>query len=390
MKMKKKWMRMLTATAFAVILALPLNASAVRNNAPLDLEAACSLTANVVGTETEAVEEAELSQLASDSIVIDLYKVADIEQADGYDDYKYGSFGIYEAQGGTNLQDAANELLQAESGTAESWDRLAQDVAGVVRESVEAAPAASGNADAAIALEGPGLYLMIVRQAGLEDYFKDVVTEDGDSRMVTRVLSQHYEYNFIPVLVSLPEHMATEDGGYEWAYNVAVNPKHSTSYRYGSLRIVKDLTSYESGNPATFVFQVECSYADDADRVGSEFYYSNVVALNFTGPGSQEILLENVFPMGAAVSVEEVYSGSAYTPAAGTASLQNAVIQVDDTGNDTVTVPFTNEYNNSGNGGGSVVNSFDSNPEGGWTWTQSGFDSRGENVVTHGAENAEN
>ncbi len=390
MKMKKKWMRMLTATAFAAILALPFSVSAVRGSESLDLTAACSLTANVVGTETEAVEEAELSQMAADNITVDLYKVADIEPVDGYDDYKYGSFGSYEQQGGTGLQDTANELLRSDSGTAEGWDLLAQDVAGVVRESGSLVPTASGSADTAIALDGPGLYLMIVRQAGLEDYFKDVVTEDGTSRIVTRVLSGHYEYNFIPALVSLPERMAAEDGGYEWVYNVVVNPKHSTSYRYGSLRIVKDLASYEDGNPATFVFQVESSYADDADRVGAGFTYSNVVALHFTGPGSQEILLENVFPVGATVSVEEVYSGSSYSTAAGTAGLQNAVIQVDAAGDDTVTVLFTNEYNNSGNGGGSVVNSFESNPEGGWTWTQSGSDSRGGNVVTHGAENAEN
>lgn len=390
MKMKKKWVRTLTATAFAVILALPLGASAVGNNAPLDLTAACSLTANVVGSETEAVEEAELAQMPADSIAVDLYKVADIEQVDGYDDYKYGSFGIYEPQGGTSLQDTANELLRSDSGTAESWDLLAQDVAGVVRDSGSLAPTASGSADTAIDLEGPGLYLMIVRQAGLEDYFKDVVTEDGDSRIVTKVLSEHYEYNFIPALVSLPEHAAVEGGGYEWAYNVVVSPKHSTSYRYGSLRIVKNLTSYESGSPATFVFQVESSYADNADRVGAAFTYSNVVALNFREPGSQEILLENVFPIGATVTVEEVYSGSVYSPAAGTASLQNAVIQVDAAADDTVTVLFTNEYNNSGNNGGSVVNSFESNPEGGWTWTQSSSDSRGESVVEHGAENAEN
>ena len=389
MKMKKKWMRMLAATAFAVILALPLNASAVRNNAPLDLTAACSLTADVAGTETETVEEAELSQMPADSIVIDLYKVADLEQVDGYDDYKYGSFGIYEHQGDTSLQDTANELLRSDSGTAESWDQLAQDVTGVVRESGSLAPTASGSADTAITLD-TGLYLMIVRQAGLEDYFKDVVTEDGESRIVTKVLSEHYEYNFIPALVSLPEHMAAANGGYEWAYNVVVNPKHSTSYRYGSLRIVKNLTDYETGNPATFVFQVESSYADDAERVGAAFTYSDVAVLNFTGPGRQEIVLEDVFPIGATVTVEEVYSGSVYAPTAGTASLQNAVIQVDAAENDTVTVLFTNEYNNSGNSGGSVVNSFESNPDGGWTWTQSSSDSRGENVVTHGAENAEN
>lgn len=394
MKVRKKGVWMLAMLAAA--LALPLSAAAARDSAGrLDDGRACSLTVNVTGADTDSVEELELAGLSGEDIIVDLYKVADIEPEQERDDYKYGSFGVFESEGTEALRSSANELLQLrleQKDAGERWDALAQELVRTVVNSENLACTASGAADTPIALEGPGLYLVIVRGAepGLAqkaDYFKTEAVKDGaegETHIVTRVRTAGYEYTFMPALVSLPEHREDPDGGYVWEYEVAMNPKHGTGYRLGSLRIEKELRSFvekDGGNtaaPATFVFRIDSSYADEEGRIGGVFEYHDVVSMSFTGCGKQEILLENLFPVGAQVTVEEIYSGAAYE----IEGEKKFTVTAADNEGAGVTVRFVNEYNHSGNGGGAVENAFelivDGNgrpvtDEGGrpqWTWIQ--------------------
>jgi len=90
--------------------------------------------------------------------------------------------------------------------------------------------------------------------------------------------------------------------------------------------------------------------------------FSDVAHLPFSGPGRQTARVENI-PMGAQVTVTEVYSGAVYTAQANT---QTTAVGADGR----ASVDFTNNYDSSNKGGGTVVNQFDYSTENGWRWTQ--------------------
>ena len=91
--------------------------------------------------------------------------------------------------------------------------------------------------------------------------------------------------------------------------------------------------------------------------------YSNVVTISFTEAGQKSVVIEDL-PVGAEVTVKEVYTGAVYTVV--TADTQTAVIPA----NDVVSVAFTNGYDNTDRDGGVVINQFDYNADSGWGWTK--------------------
>lgn len=390
MKGKRKWVRMLAL--FATVLALPLTGRAVEEGEGqklLDDKAACSLEVTVAGgTESGSGEPSrrveQLSELQTNgSIAIDLYRVATLQKDGAYDKFTYEMLPDYSAVSvdTKSVEDAANGLLDREA--AQEWSAIAQALAGVVKENASAATA-SGSAGTKLSLpengdgESVGLYLMFVREKEktLADSFVEVESDDG-AQIATRVISPNYTYDFSPQLVAFPwmEKDAEGNSQYPWIYDREVNlaQKYTSDYRYGSIRIVKRLPEYLEGKSATFVFQVESQYNDVEDRDTSAFVYSDVKTLSFTAAGEDEILIEDAFPIGAQVTVTEVYSGSVYSNGGNAA--QTLTVTVNDTAG-TVTAEFTNRYNDSGNGGGSVVNSFEPNADGtGWIWKKDGVES---------------
>ena len=136
----------------------------------------------------------------------------------------------------------------------------------------------------------------------------------------------------------------------------SVSLKPQQSRRYGSLEIVKTLLNYEVKDPATFIFDVEAV-------LGSETVFRDNVALTFDKgdeTGKKSVVLKNRIPVGAEVKVTEVYSGSVYELTS--SPTQTTVIEA----NNIVSVAFTNDYNETNRGGGSVTNSFKQS-ETGWS-----------------------
>ena len=119
---------------------------------------------------------------------------------------------------------------------------------------------------------------------------------------------------------------------------------------YGELEITKTLSRYESSEAATFVFQVE------ATKDG-EVVYTNVAALTFTGAGTKSVRLKHI-PVGANVTVKEVYTGAAYELTS--AATQSTVILSPDDPAAPAGVSFTNDYDGSGKSGHGIVNEFQS------------------------------
>ena len=339
--MKKKWKNRYSRFV-APLLAFGLAVCAVISTPPLDGRAqavdvnkSCTLTVHP-GSEGLAGE------LAQAQVVIDLYKVADAVADSSYDTYSY------------RFLDGYTGLKVPDQPSNAQWKNLSQEAARIALNG--GTPVISGaEAGKETAVPGCGLYLIIARGSSNADYITTVKDENGRETIATTAHSGEYTYTFPPSLISLPSKEAdadgniTTDGPGEWLYNFSVTLKPEQEIRYGSLEIVKTLQTYETKDPATFVFQVEATLGEGES---AQKVYSDVVSLSFTAPGQETELIKKL-PVGAHVTVTEIYSGAVYSLV--TADTQTAVIPA----NDVVSVAFTNDYNNTNKGGGAVTNRFD-------------------------------
>ncbi|MCI8513300.1 MAG: hypothetical protein HFI93_01515 [Lachnospiraceae bacterium] len=390
--MKRKGIRILAmalAAAFGVVGILPL---AGRAAPVVDLNQKCSLTVYAASSDGEFAEELEKAR-----VVIDLYRVGTAVEKPGLDGYGYqldgfygDLFSLYEGPEGS-LIDASGELDEGKL-NQETWRYLARQAAektlGVSPE--ETAPSGGGAAGAGTSLTPgenanvlvrkgvaagsamedlePGLYLLIARGAdrtGVETYVQTAEDEEGRKHLVTTAYSENGGYTFEPVLVSIPTKEAGEDGVVSstapgpWIYDVSVYLKPG-QIPYGSLYIVKDLLTYESSQEAEFVFQVDVT-------MDGRLIDSRVVAMTFTSAGRQKLLIEKL-PVGAVVTVTEVYSGASYTQVgAGPEPVEIRASEV-------VSAAFVNDYDEREKGGHGIVNRFSyeygEDGVGGWTVDQ--------------------
>lgn len=315
----------------------------------------CSL--NVIAGSQE-----EFPDLADANLKIDLYKVADAQPIEGSDGYTF------------ELLESYTELVIKKDMTAEEWRALSQQAAGIVLDASTGTakqgikPAAiTGNTEAPIEELDAGLYLLIARSADA-----GYVTTKEDGTIVTRASSGSNNYIFLPELVSLPTKepengvVNTANSG-EWIYDVDVYLKPEKGS--GSLKIVKTLERYYvNGEPPTFVFEVEARLGDNEEPV-----YRRVVSIVFNDAGQKELLLENI-PVGATVTVREVYSGACYTVVGN--GTQTTVITADLA--NPATVQFINDYDGSQTGGQGITNHFEYDTvEKEWKWEKKQDGSQG-------------
>lgn len=281
------------------------------------------------------------------AIKVNLYKVAQVD-AGGH----YALLTGYGVDGLRGVEAATSAT------TAEEWSAWAAEAAGIavgtVGEDGELVPPAGGakpvTKSAEITLQGntvaghaddleAGLYLVSVEPV-------DTVS---------------YQYTFIPYLISLPNNYYSKSGSDEWIYGdedgkrIYVGLKPEREDRYGDLIIEKTIKSYDTTfEGASFVFEIK------ALKEGG-LVYSDVVSLNFDGPGTKQAKVENI-PAGAEVTVTEVYSGASYSPEGGIdtkTAVVTAKSDVEGGSGQTAKVSFENKHDGTFNGGNaSVVNHF--------------------------------
>ena len=334
----RRWLTALVAAALSVALAGQLWAFAA--DAVFDLTQKCTLKVNPCDAQANPDMAADLAD-----VVVDLYKVAEWDTAgDSYGFKAVDPFMI------PQMDPATNE------GWAQAAQWASQTALQPVREPYKKAVPAGTEAQVE-----PGLYLLVAHGKDDEDYVKTVTDDTGRSHLVTQVRAGRYLYTFAPELISVPTKQpengqvnTANPGG--WVYDVAVNLKPQREEFKGQLEIVKRLLTYETSGPATFVFQLE--WEADGQK------HSEVRSLTFTAAGEQSLLVEGL-PVGVEVTVTEVYSGASYKLV--TEGSQTVVIQADETAR----VEFVNDYSESGNSGGAVVNKFTFDGEE-WQWTQQG------------------
>lgn len=328
-KMKKAGALVITLAMLMSVLILPQVGAAVGvENDRTD----CAIEINVkgIGLKELSGEDENVEALP---ITVNLYKVADISVE-----------GEYFAAAGLETLDFSG--LSSET-TAEEWAALAELTKAEI-EADEMAITASGiTAEGTVTINdlAAGLYLVDAQQ----------------------VLSDYYQYDFTPYLISLPNnyYYSTEDD--TWVYELtgekAVGLKPEKTDRYGDLIINKELDVYnETLGGANFVFKIEGTKTD-IDTGDVKVVYSDVVSMAFDGYGFDSIKIEHI-PAGSEIVVTEVYSGASYElTSEGT---QTVIIEVEETAE----VGFSNTFNGQLNGGTGLVNSFAYNSENG-EWTHS-------------------
>lgn len=361
--------------AFALVFGLIVATPGLDGEAEaVDFNQKCSVTVEP----TDPKNEQMTADLKNADVVIDLYQVAKAVPVEGYDTYTFEFLSGYEKL--EEIYDKAPENAD--------WRKMAQSAARYALENAD--PVTDGKGAPVYSPVGDlecGLYLLIARGNGIEDYTTEITQEDGAKDIATVAHSQEYTYTFAPELISLPSKQIenadetvdnTTAGNGAWQYSMNVKLKPLQERRYGPLRIIKTLESYEMGDPATFIFHITAKYN------GKE--YKDVVSITFTPEdveGQKSYLLEDKIPVGAEVIVEEVYHGGSdyeqvsISPANGTVTIAPA----DEANPDNVvSVEFTNRYKDTDHGSGSVTNEFN-HTENGWQLRQVYDDGT---VVEHG------
>lgn len=274
-----------------------------------------------------------------------------------------------------------------------------------------------------------GLYLLIARGSNIEAYITkeytvtnsnteaggtDPVTgrESKEEKIVTVAYTVQHVYSFAPQLISLPTKepdangvISTANSG-DWDYSPTVYLKPEQHMRYGYLEIVKDLLTHASfaGQPgeAVFVFQVEA-------ELNGQSVYSDVKTLVFTGAGKDSVVIDKI-PVGATVTVTEVYSGASYTleaigsgyyepnyypdggnkitytPAGNVSTKEVTGVIIE--ANQVASVKFTNDYDHRQTGGHGVINHYEYG-EDGWSvdGAQQQWTNPAQNNPPQGSEN---
>ncbi len=328
-KMKKAGALVVTLAMLMSVLILPQVGAAVGvENDRTD----CAIEINVkgIGLKELSGEDENVEALP---ITVNLYKVADISVE-----------GEYFAAAGLETLDFSG--LSNET-TAEEWAALAELTKAEIEADEMTITATGITAEGTVTINdlAAGLYLIDAQQ----------------------VLSDYYQYDFTPYLISLPNnyYYSTEDD--TWVYELtgekAVGLKPEKTDRYGDLIINKELDVYnETLGGANFVFQIEGTKTD-IDTGDVKVVYSDVVSMVFDGYGFDSIKIEHI-PAGSEIVVTEVYSGASYElTSEGT---QTVIIEVEETAE----VGFSNTFNGQLNGGTGLVNSFAYNSENG-EWTHS-------------------
>lgn len=331
--MSPRWKRSALALFLAVGLALTIFGLSVSAAQSVDLERSCSLSLS-----TGAYED-----LCNAQVVLDLYRVAD-----AVPDQSGSSYGFAPAAG---LETLGLEVVGSGQGDAQT---LASQAAAAVLDRNMSPVVTAAPADSAVRDLKAGLYLVLARGRDMSDWVR---RDESGAVTATVAQSARFVYSFAPELVALPN---TESGG-GWVYDLTGGLKATQTRKTGVLELSKTLESYNATlGTATFVFDVEAVLDQDGDGT-AEKVYSDALAICFSAAGTKT--LELPLPVGAQVTVTEVYSGSSYELSGGERT-QSAVIGAEEAAK----LHFTNRWNGGQVGGTSVTNHFSYQTDH-WDWT---------------------
>ena len=286
----------------------------------------CTLTVNVANK--------GLTELISGSITVNLYKVADIAATGKYTEL-------------VGFEGVGLDSVNSETTTAQ-WEEMSAKAATRVTSITEPYASLSTTNGVATFNLKPGMYLVVAQQ----------------------MLTDYYQYDFTPYLISLPDNRFYQTNDDTWLYDIQVSLKPAKTDRVGDLIIKKTLDVYNATlGEANFVFQVEAEKTDVDEPYATTKVYSNVVSLSFDNVGTKQIKIDDI-PAGAVVTVTEVYSGASYKFVSADikeSAEEGKLVIIADGEEKIAEIDFDNTYDeNALNGGNGLVNEFTYSTESGW------------------------
>lgn len=311
----------------------------------------CSITVNVANSKY-ADGTPVFRELPGLPVSINLYKVANVDVSGNFT-----GIGSFEDIDFTGISiDEEDDVVAA------YWEELSTEVAGIIDDSTSITSTKEGTtSNGTVNFTGlsTGLYLVYAQEKESTDYL----------------------YKFKPYLISLPGNNydpSNASSSDAWVYNITVGLKPEKQDRYGDLKVIKNLTSYnETTDGAYFTFLVKASKADN-DTEDVRFEYEEVFALKFDAPGQKEFVLKRI-PAGSLVTVTEIVEtvtnadGSTEYKSGASYKLTSENYQTETIAADQmVSVSFTNTNNGGLNDGTGKVNQFRAVYDEGtksWVWT---------------------
>lgn len=341
---------------------------------------------------TVQVPDGKYEELYSANVLVDYVKIADASPMEGYDAYKLTFRDAYAELGtkyGIDLNLTKEDILdgadesQFEAKYKEYSENLAQKALGVALADVKEDDGTGSNLGTTtdlstgkkkIAFSEPGMYLVFPHGEQKDDEsnnaYKRTITDGDVTTLATVAYSDTKVYTFSPIIVTVPEKI-DEDGNYthntgapgEWVYDLEVNVKATEEPRYTKLVIEKDLTNIEQRTDLTNLDDVTCVYQVEG-TIGTKNVYSHTVSIVLDAAGKKSVTLDRI-PIGATVTVTEVYTGAEYELSSDES--QELVMKAQLESDNPQRVVFTNQYAGTDHGGGSLTNHFTyENAEDGW------------------------
>ena len=298
----------------------------------LDPSIPCSLTVHIP---EEYVDE--LKDLAEK---VTLYRIASVSA-----DVQFTLLSPFDDVSGLDVTDlsTAEKLEQVAALTAEAVKTAKADGKELEKYEIEipagAVKATNDNLPS-------GLYLMLA----------DAIVTDDSS------------YSAMPFAIVLPQ---TGDGF--WQYLVASYLKIEKDNKLSKIIITKSLDNWYDINEGYDTKDVNTVFIFDVvARVGDRVVYSDVLTMNFKGPGTKSLEIDGL-PIGATVTVKEVYSGGEYELKTGdkeqTLEVKGPALNEDEEEfTDWTTFRFGNTLNRHLITSGGVVNYFEKAGEGWKGW----------------------
>ncbi len=397
-------MRMKTQRILAALLCLVLLLALAPAGWAVDFEQACSITVLPAAPDvkhedgTAFVDDINAS---STHFVYDLYRVAYAKEVPGYDTYDYTLVGPFEKSTEISNKIAGDPTQR----NAEFWADLAQQAAkialapnegtsqitpiGYVDESYSGnemgtplslpgieVPTGEGT-EATTKTISAGLYLVITRSTDfLWNKMSGYVIEK-DNDVSTLAHTDLWDYYYAPQLISIPTKEPIKEGEEDiiktsnpgdWDYTPTAVLKPTSMPRNGDLKIRKvvnevvDGKEY-AGTKATFAYRVEA-------KLNEKLVYDNICEI--TIPDQQEVIIKNKIPVGAVVTVSELYDGSRYkykdSRIVVSGDGTNATLVINSSEENPATIEFTNDNDGTPKEGYGILNTFIYNGSK-WVWT---------------------
>ena len=279
------------------------------------------------------------------------YRIAVGEKDSSYDTYNWELIDALSDQDNQNLLKLALEGKQTSDGE-DAYEVLAKNATEVIL-SGKVTPSAKAAFGTATDPLPAGLYLAVPVKAG----DTTPVADEKNSGNVT-VTTNEWVYTFEPMLYSMPTKVK-EDGSRGTAFDfgpwipnettptVDIITKARRDFNYGKIAIEKTLLTYETKDNPIFVYDVVA-------KKNGVTVYSNVVSMNFKEAGQQTVEVDKI-PVGATVTVTEVYTGHSYDVTEGE-NPQDVIAATEIS--DENTAKFSNDYDHTFHGGGGIENRF--------------------------------